>query len=377
MAGIIRGKTIIGKPQIFKYYICGQFTSYNSDGIANYVARLNYDGSLDTTFNTTNTGAGFNSPVNAIALDNNSKLIVGGDFTDFNSLSFSAPYIARLNQDGSLDGTFNIGSGFDSYVYTIAVDSKNRIYVGGNFSTYNGTTSGKIARLLPDGSYDTTFNVGGGFNGRVRSVVVQPDGTVLVGGEFTDYDSNSVYYFVKLDEDGRFNSGFPQYTTSGLDNAVYTIKSLPDGKIFVGGSFLNYDTVHYGGIIGFKQDGSIDNTFNVIGGFNNTVRSIDYNGRVLAGGDFTLYQTSLGYTSTNYLIKLNQDATINMTYSEPNNIVYSVLCDLTKTLIGGNFNRAGRNYLTRLENDGNPDLTFNNGGSGPSSTVSSIIKIAI
>jgi uncharacterized delta-60 repeat protein len=374
MAGIIRGKTIIGKPQIFKYYICGNFTSYNSDTIGRFVARLNYDGSLDTTFNT-NTIDGFNQPVNSIALDNNNKLIVGGDFTALNSAS--QVYIARLNQDGSLDNTFNIGSSFDNYVITIAVDSKNRIYVGGNFSSYNGTTSNKIARLLPDGSYDTTFDVGGGFNARVYSIVIQPDGSVLVGGNFTDYDSNSVYYFVKLDEDGRFNSGFPQYTTSGLDGAVNTIKSLPDGRIFVGGNFLNYDTVHYGGIIGFKSDGGINSTFDVIGGFNTTVRSIDYNGRVLVGGDFITYQTSLGYTSTNYLIKLNQDATINMTYSEPNNIVYTVLCDLTKTLIGGNFTRGGRNYLTRLDNDGNPDLTFNNGGTGPSSTVSSIIKIAI
>jgi uncharacterized delta-60 repeat protein len=377
MAGIIRGKTIIGKPQIFKYYICGQFTSYNSDTIGRLVARLNYDGSLDTTFNTTNTGAGFNDSVNAIALDNNNKLIVGGDFTTLNSVS--QPYIARLNQDGSLDGTFNIDIGFDSYVRAIAVDSKNRIYVGGNFSTYKSTNSNKIARLLPDGSYDTTFEVGGGFNssGAVRSIVIQPDGTVLVGGDFTSYDSNTCYYFVKLDEDGRFNSGFPQYTTSGLDNSVYTIKLLPDGKILVGGTFLNYDTVNYKRIIGFKQDGGIDNTFDITGGFNAVVYDIDYNGRVLVGGDFTTYQTSLGYTSTDYLIKLNQDATINMTYSEPNNTVYSVLCDLTKTLIGGNFTSGGRNYLTRLDNDGNPDLTFNNGGAGPSSTVLSIIKIAI
>jgi hypothetical protein len=191
----------------------------------------------------------------------------------------------------------------------------------------------------------------------VRSIVVQPDGTVLVGGEFTSYDSNSVYYFVKLDEDGRFNIGFPQYTTSGLDAAVNTIKLLPDGRILVGGAFLNYDTVHYGGIIGFKSDGGINSTFDVIGGFNTTVRSIDYNGRVLVGGDFITYQTSLGYTSTNYLIKLNQDATVNMTYSEPNNIVYTVLYDLTKTLVGGNLNRGGRNYLTRIDNDGNPDST--------------------
>ena len=131
MAGIIRGKTIIGKPQIFKYYICGQFTSYNSDTIGNYVARLNYDGSLDTSFNT-NTSGGFNSSVRAIALDNNYKLIVGGDFTTLNSSS--QVYIARLNQDGSLDGTFNTGTSFDGFVSTIAVDSKNRIYVGGNFS---------------------------------------------------------------------------------------------------------------------------------------------------------------------------------------------------------------------------------------------------
>jgi len=369
MAGIIRGKTIIGKPQIFKYYICGNFTEYNSNTIGRFVARLNYDGSLDTSFNT-NTIDGFNTTVKTIALDNNNKVIVGGDFTALNSAS--QPYIARLNQDGSLDGTFTIGVSFNGYVNKIVVYFKNRIFVGCSFNAYNGTSYYAIARLLPDGTYDSSFITGSGFNDRVWEIVIQSDGTILVGGDFTSYDSNSVYYFVKLNEDGGFNSGFPQYTTSGLDNSVYTIKSLPDGRIFVGGNFTSYDTVPYGGIFGFNSDGGINNTFDVIGGFNSTVRGIDYNGRVLVGGAFNTYQS----LSANYLIKLNQDATVSMTYDVPNTTVISVLCDLSKTLIGGQFTSPIA-YLTRLNNDGSIDTSFNNGGGGPSSEVLSIIKVAI
>ena len=79
--------------------------------------------------------------------------------------------ICRLNLDGSLDNTFNVGTGFNNVVWVINIDTINqKIYVGGDFTTYNGTTQNKICRLNMDGSLDSAFDIGTGFNANVMVI---------------------------------------------------------------------------------------------------------------------------------------------------------------------------------------------------------------
>jgi uncharacterized delta-60 repeat protein len=127
------------------------------------LARLNSNGSLDNTFNPA--VGGF-----PIALQPDGKVLVGG--------------YARLNADGSLDGSFNPGTGANGIVASIIARSDGKVIIGGNFTTVNGTNRNRIARLNANGSLDSSFNPGTGADGIVRSIALQSDGNVLLGGDF-------------------------------------------------------------------------------------------------------------------------------------------------------------------------------------------------
>ncbi|MFN7015463.1 MAG: hypothetical protein ACK4ON_14450, partial [Bacteroidia bacterium] len=140
------------------------------------VIRLNQNGSLDSTFNMQ--GAGFNNSVLNGVLQPDGKLIVCGTFTQFNGNTQNR--IARLNSDGTLDATFNPGTGFNMEARALALQADGKILVGGLFESFNGTTRNHIARLNADGSLDTTFDPGNTFTDDIRKIAIQADGKIIV-----------------------------------------------------------------------------------------------------------------------------------------------------------------------------------------------------
>jgi hypothetical protein len=114
-------------------------------------------GSPDLTFNTN----GMNGDVLSVALQANGQILAGGNFTAVGSTPESR--IARLNSDGALDATFLNGlSGANAAVNSVAVQTDGRILVGGAFTTINGITRNFLARMMTDGTLDTSFNPGSG-----------------------------------------------------------------------------------------------------------------------------------------------------------------------------------------------------------------------
>ena len=107
---------------------------------------------LDTSFVI---GTGFNDDVRTIITQVDGKILVGGKFTNYNGVQQN--YISRLNTDGSLDTSFNIGTGFSYIISTIVLQSDGKILVGGTFTSYNGINRNAVVRLNTDGSLDTSF----------------------------------------------------------------------------------------------------------------------------------------------------------------------------------------------------------------------------
>jgi uncharacterized delta-60 repeat protein len=199
-----------------KYIIGGNFTTFGGATTRNGIARVNASGSLDTTF--LNNLAGADGVVRAVAVQPDGKVVMGGDFTHINGTPCN--YIARLNTDGSRDTNFNLGAIFTSSVYTLALQPNGQILVGGNFLV-NGQNYAGIARLNADGSLDTSFDSGYGTDGTVLSVVVQPDGTVLIGGNFTDVNGSSLNGIARLKTDGSIDPNF--FPGTGADDTVRSI----------------------------------------------------------------------------------------------------------------------------------------------------------
>ena len=217
-----------------KVLIGGDFTAYNTT-TRTRLARLNSDGSLDNTFNP---GAGADNTVNAILVQPDGKIIVGGTFGKVSGVSLAS--IARLNSDGSLDASFNPGgAGAWSWVNGMALQSDGKIVIGGPFTTYNATTRRGVARLLPSGALDTTFDPAIGADNWVNSVALQPDGKLAVGGIFTNFNNLVVNHVTRLGSGGLPDSGFA--VGSGFNDAVQCLIRCADGTMVAGGLFTSYN----------------------------------------------------------------------------------------------------------------------------------------
>ena len=163
------GKVIIG----------GSFATVNGTN-RNAIARLNANGGLDSTFNP---GTGANGIVSSVALQPEGQVLIGGSFTSVNGTNCQG--IARLNANGSLDSSFNPRTGVSGTVSSVALQPDGKVLIGGSFTNVNNTNRNNIARLNANGSLDGSFNPGTGANGSVLSVASQSDGKVLIGGNFT------------------------------------------------------------------------------------------------------------------------------------------------------------------------------------------------
>jgi uncharacterized repeat protein (TIGR01451 family)/uncharacterized delta-60 repeat protein len=254
--------------------IGGDFTNVNGV-VYNKVARLSYDGTLDTSFQP---GAGADNPVYALAetfINGQRKLMIGGNFTVFNSVGRNR--IVRLNDDGSVDTSFDPGQGADGPVYAVAVYPTNtlnggKILIGGSFANVRGVGRPGIARLNADGTLDATFDPGTGANDVVRAVAIQTDGRVLLGGSFTSVRSVVRNRIARLNADGSMDSTFDPGL--GANDSVYTIALQQDQRIVLGGEFTACSGVTRGRITRLMPDGSVDPMINFGAGANGFVAAV-------------------------------------------------------------------------------------------------------
>lgn len=219
-----------------KILIGGSFSQYNGTSVM-YLARLLSSGELDTTFN--NGASGPNSNVSAIAIQDEEKILIGGYFTSYNGTSRYR--IARLNADGSLDSSFDPGSGANAFVTAVVIQDEENILIGGDFTSYGGNYVSRIARLNSNGSLDVNFNSGCGFNGIVTSIVIQSDGKILIAGHFTNYNGTEQNRIVRLNPDGSLDTSFNW--RSGANKKIYSMAVQSDKKILIEGEFTSYDDV--------------------------------------------------------------------------------------------------------------------------------------
>jgi uncharacterized delta-60 repeat protein len=340
-----------------KIIVGGYFTSFNGITRIN-IARLNSDGSLDISFNP---GLGPNSHIYSTTIQADGKIIIGGEFTSYNGIGRNR--IARINSDGSIDTTFNPGSGTDSYVNSTDIQGDGKIIIAGAFNTFNAIQKKYLARLNSNGSLDTTFNSGSGLNGKVNTISIQNDGGIIVGGEFTTVNGITRNYIARFLNNGTFDSNNFGGNSTPYGNTVATCIQA-DGKIVVGsiknlnGVISNYLYRMNGG------NGSIDNSYNssLLTPSVTPVSSISIqnDGKLIIGA-------SLGNSNlTNKCIRLNLDATIDSDFNKnsgANSSIYTTAIQSDgKIIIGGNFvkfNGIVRNKVARLNLNGSLENTIN------------------
>lgn len=331
------------------------------------------EGSLDPTFNP---GSGANSWVNIIVGQSDGKLLIGGLFTAFNGTN--RPYVARLNWDGSLDTSFDPGAGPNNALVGMALQPDGRVLIGGFFTGESAQGFRYMARLLTTGSLDTSFATGTNINNTVKAVALQADGKVLIGGDFTAYNTTTRKRIARLNADGSLDSSFDP--GSGADATVNAIIVQPDGRILVGGNFSTINGTNHASIARLNANGSLDASFNPGTGALFWVNSVSLqpDGKILIGGAFT----SFNGTSRKGIARLNSDGTLDPTFnpgSGANDWVNGIaLAQDGKAVIGGiftNFNGTILNHLARIATNGVVDTGFNI-GSGFNNAIQSVITPA-
>ena len=303
-------------------YIYGSFTGYNSTAYGRIV-KLLPNGDVDTSFNT---GTGFNNNsfgFQSIVKQTDGKLVVTGNFTSFNGTARNR--IARLNTDGSLDTSLVVGTGFNNITSGVEVDSQGRIVVCGSYASYSGVSANRIIRLLSGGTVDTSFVYGTAFNNVTNSVVINSDDSMYVGGYFSTYSGITSNRIIKLTAGGTVDTSFNVGTglNSNTSNQPVGLISDGDGGVYVFGYFTTYSGITANRLTKLLPTGQIDPNFNIGNGFNGPVITAYkvLNDKLLISGTFTSFN---GLTVSNGTIVLNSDGSIYRTFSGNYNNIFTI-----------------------------------------------------
>jgi uncharacterized delta-60 repeat protein len=225
-----------------------------------------------------------NGTVKAIALQPDGKVVIGGSFTSVSSTTRNS--IARLNSDGTLDTSFNPDA--DGEVACIVVQPDGKIVLGGSFNSVGGITRHLIARVGSDGTLDTAFNPDAGTTGQVMALALQADRQILIAGSFTTLggsggDGHSM--LARVDATGTVDATF----TPGVPDVVRCVALDHDGRILIGGSFLTVAGESHPRIARLLASGSVDSGFvaQVDNGQVNCISPMPFLSTVLVGGTFT------------------------------------------------------------------------------------------
>jgi uncharacterized delta-60 repeat protein len=312
-------------------------------------------GARDATFNSR--GSGANGAVHAVTVQPDGNIIIAGQFTSYNGKE-TTHNVMRLNPFGARDETYNRkGTGADNVIDAMAMQPDGKVIIGGAFTSYNGDASYFVTRLTNEGTRDTGFNPPNlGFY--VRTVAVQPDGKIIISGSYR-------YELARLNADGTQDSTFKPEGSGVWDvpfNLVNAVVVQPNRKIVLGGIFYSVDFPGGLGIMRLNADGTRDTTIDDIQG-QVYAMTMQPDGTIIAGGDlYTCKGGPIGCTQG--VIRLNPDARLDTTFNPGGTETYcpglpkavAVQPD-GKIII--NLYYDGR--VMRLNPDGTLDATFNLG----------------
>ena len=329
-----------------KLLVGGAFTSVNGSGSRVRLARLFADGSLDPTF--FNSGSGVANAVRCLAVQEDNRIVIGGDFLFVNAIARTR--VARLNTNGILDSTFIPTNIINGSVLALAVQSDNKVVIGGDFS--GGPFPSWNARLNADGTTDTNFNSLP--NGAVNAIAIQTDGKIVIGGAFTMVDGTPRSRIARLNPGGSLDTNFLS-NLSGASSIVRCVQIQTDGKILIGGDFTTVNGTPRGRVARLNSNGSLDTGFASSPGADTSVYTIavQSNSSVLIGGTFSTYAAA----SLSRVARLSSDGPRDPTFTNfgINNIVHALAVQSDGAiLIGGTFttiNNTNRSYLARLYGD--------------------------
>jgi uncharacterized delta-60 repeat protein len=276
-----------------------------------------------------------------------------------------------FNADGSLDATANFSTTRRCVVQAIAAQLGGKIIIGGDFGCVGNIYQNRLVRLNADGSVDQSFAyTAASPGGQVNSIVLQPDGKILVGGLYVGSDNSPFVSITRLNSDGTTDASFTQGNLPS-NRGIKQIALQPDGKIVIIYSTALVNQQPSGGIARLNVDGSVDSTFASSFSFPFEAVAVQTDGKILIGGlfSFGFVDSRTGSVFYNGIIRLNADGSHDTDF-HPEFIsasgrftgIYALAPQPDgKILVGGSIYTAGRTApvgILRLDSAGTIDSTF-------------------
>ena len=368
------GKIIVAGPFQAGLEVGGKWILYQG------VARLNRDGSVDTTF------APFDERVvNSVGLQSDGKIVVVGLWAQANGVKPNG--LVRLNRDGTMDATFDPGSGIDSartnnidfsVISRVVIQEDDKILISGSFKRVNGVDRGGIARLNRDGGLDSSFVP---FTEPGQSVFIdalQRDGKILAHSAFPSATDSGTVATARFNSDGSRDLGYNPPPSTQVGKAM-GLQS--DGKILCIVSPIS------GRLVRLNPDGSPDNSFSGEATRSNAVAilqsvAVQKDGKILVCGRFDRFNK----VPRSGIARLNADGSLNTTFDSGSGpaplasmSVNSILFQPDgKIVIAGVFssvNGVPRNDIARLY--GHPPLRFESAAVSPNGLLQIGVRSAM
>jgi uncharacterized delta-60 repeat protein len=263
-------------------------------------------------------------------------------------------------QPGSVDPAFDPGRGplgiSASRGNSALIQPDGKILVTGDFNGVNLDFAAAVVRFNPDGSLDMSFNASALpaptrflSDDLAALLALQPNGQVLVAGKFSNSDG-STRYLTRLNADGSLDPSFNPQFTARYTPAIQHVVALNDGRMLLGGYFDSVNGIKRPGLARLNSDGTLDETF-----------------KPASSGDFARQSTGKVVVSgTNQVVRLNSDGSVDNTFTSPinppSNSLSSLLIQpddkLIWTTIQQSFIPEYGTTTQRLNAEGSNDPTF-------------------
>jgi len=355
--GISRVTSLTVQPDN-KVLIVGDFILVNNTPVRN-LARINQDGTYDSTFNTSSLPVGH---INYIFYDGSTdKIYLAGGFEDSNDL-------IRINYDGSIDESFNLNVNLFN---VLKIDQQS----SGKLIVYSmSTDNNSVIRIDTNGAKDDSFYSSTGPSGSSSDddLTVLLNDKIAIVGDFTQYDGNDKNKIVLLNEDGTIDDSFNVGAgASAMDYYVLnSINEMPDGGLLVSGRFTSFDGVPTSGIVKLESTGGIDSNFPLPGSAgavfdNQIISAIDNSGRIVLAG---MVLSANKYS----MLRLNEDGTLDALFNQGSMPIHKMAGSISQPSIAiasndeiyigaihSKYNNFLQNSLTKIDNNGDPIEAFN------------------
>lgn len=334
--------TSIEKTNNNNYILMGNFDYFQNFPVSK-LCMIDLSGNVNTSFND---GTSYDNVIRSISINNNDIYAVGGQFEYYNDA-----YVGRITSYSTTGINQFSEEGFDSYVEGL-LNNNDDLYVFGEFNEFNGQQVNGLVRLNEQGIIDEPFDIGLGFNGLIKDLVVLPNEDIIAVGAFTSYNNTIAKRIVKLHPDGSIDQTFQ--SVQGFDQVPYDIELVDnENAVLISGSFNTYNNTQRKSIIKLNLDGSIASGFNpnsVIIGDVVVRKMVSFNSNFLIA-----YQSLSGnYSSGLKLMNSSGQSDTNFQSINLLNVTDVELTSNDKILVSTSIGP----YLHKYNSDGTDDASF-------------------